>query len=189
MGGGSAAELRESWSEFLEFPPVVPGARPAGAPAPFLPPAFTAHRVPPSVPGRHGAAASAQEVTNARSQEKEGGGARGLRRGLLGRAGPRPPPRQPCPVRARRASGGGIECWAASVHRLRAPRGGRASPLPRAGPGGVESRGAAPGSPRPDSRARRTFPSRQVHEARRWETGKQPCRRSCQMFVIILPFI
>lgn len=93
---------------------MVPGARPAGAPAPLLPPAFTTHHVPP-VPGRHGAAASAQEVTNPRSREKERGGARGRGRGRRGRLG----------------------LWTAtpvSDCRARAGRAGRRRAVPSAGP-------------------------------------------------------
>lgn len=56
---------------------MVPWARLAGSSAPCPTPAFAAHLVPPSAPGRHGAAAGAQEVTNAGSKEKEGGGAGG----------------------------------------------------------------------------------------------------------------
>lgn len=69
-GGGSAAELRESWSG-------VPGVSLCGSPgsAPFLSPAFTASQVPPSAPNRHGAAAGAQEVTIAGSGGEGGGGA------------------------------------------------------------------------------------------------------------------
>lgn len=58
-GGRSAAELRESWSEFPEFPLVVTRPRLAGAPAPFLPLAFRVHPVPASAPDRHGATAGA----------------------------------------------------------------------------------------------------------------------------------
>ena len=79
-GGGSAAELRESWFEFLEFPAVALRARPAGAPALCPPPAFAAHLVPPSAPGRHGAAASAQEV-NERGARGAGGRRRRRPRG------------------------------------------------------------------------------------------------------------
>lgn len=52
-------------------------APPAGGPASFLPLAFAAHQVPPSAPGRHGAAAGPQEVTYAGSGQKVGGGGRG----------------------------------------------------------------------------------------------------------------
>lgn len=109
--------------------PVFPGARPAGAPAPRLPPSFTAHQIPPSVPRRHGAAASAQEVTNVGNREKEGGGGRG--RGRLGQAGPRPPSRLRGPDQARRESEAGLSAGPRLSTRRRGPRGGRASPLPR----------------------------------------------------------
>lgn len=98
------------------------------------------------------------------------------------------------PGRARRASAGSSERRAASVHRRRGPRGGRAEPLPRAGPGGVESLWAAPGSPRPDSRAGGLFPPGKFTKPGDAKLGNklgclQPWRRSCQMFFIILPFI
>lgn len=48
-GGGSAVELRESCSEFLEFPSVVARAWPAGAPDPFLPsPLIRSFLLPPA---------------------------------------------------------------------------------------------------------------------------------------------
>lgn len=50
--------------------PGSAGRWPGSLPAPT----FAGHLVPPSAPSRHGAAAGAQEVTNAGRGEKEGGG-------------------------------------------------------------------------------------------------------------------
>lgn len=116
---------------------MVPGARPAGAPAPLLPPAFTTHHVPPSVPGRHGAAASAQEVTNSGSREKEGGGAGGRGRGRWGRLGRRTAtPVSDCRARAGRA--GRREAVPSAGRQFRAP--GRVCPQAEGARGEAEPR-------------------------------------------------
>lgn len=189
-GRGSAVELRESCSEFLEFPSAVPRARSAGAPAPFLPPAFAAHQVPPRVPGRHGAAAGTQEVTNAGSGEQEGGGAVGAGRGPLG-------PTAPClPPRLRRRQREGSECRAWSVPGARGLEvgvGGGAAPS-RAGRAWLaDRRWAAPAPPagllgaQSFPRGRFTKPGRR--KTRTWLGLRQPCRFSCHMFFVELPFL
>lgn len=169
-GGGSAEELRESWSEFLEFPLCFPGL---GRPVPRLlaslrpsPPTRSLLLDPPPWSSRQ------RPRGNERGEPGEGGRRRpragaarpGRTATPFATAGPRPGPS---------GVGGTSECRAASVHTPTGPEGrpSLASPA-AAGPGGVESRWAALGSPWPDSWAGRTFPSRQVHEAPRRKTRK-----------------
>lgn len=127
--------------------------------------AFAAHQVPPA-PGRHGAAAGAQEVTNAGSGEREEGGGRragAARPGGTVTASPNAGPG---------AGPAGVWRQVPVPGRVCAPaegaRGEADGRLPRGRPrlARVESRWALPGSPWPDSRGGQSFPSWQVHEAR-----------------------
>lgn len=76
-GGRSAAELRESWSEFSGVSRCGPLRSAGCSQAPFLPTAFTVHSVPLSATGGHGAAAGAQEVNDGGSGMRTEAAARG----------------------------------------------------------------------------------------------------------------
>lgn len=155
----------------------------ASAPASFLPPAFAAHQVP-SVPGRHGAAAGAQEVTNAGSGQREGGGGR--------RAGAARPGRT---VTTSRVAGpgagpaGGREAGPSARPRLCTGRGGETgdgpSPAPRPAwrawkVGQYRApRGQTPGTGRVFPRGKFTKPRRR--KTRKLMGFLKPCRLSCQI--------